>query len=49
MSMTLSTVYNNYLSTYTPKALTKYDTHKKSELRDVYNSIVKMKDRKSVV
>ncbi len=42
MSMTLSTVYNNYLSTYTPKALTKYDTHKKSELRDVYNSIVKM-------
>lgn len=42
MSMALSTVYNNYLSTYTPKALTKYDTHKKSELRNVYNSIVKM-------
>ena len=42
MSMTLSTVYNNYLSTYKPKALTKYDTHKKSELRSVYNSIVKM-------
>ncbi len=42
MSMALNTVYNNYLSTYTPKALTKYDTHKKSELRNVYNSIVKM-------
>lgn len=42
MSMALNTVYNNYLSTYTPKALTKYDTHKKSELRKVYNSIVKM-------
>jgi len=42
MSMTLNTVYNNYLSTYKPKALTKYDTHKKSELRSVYNSIVKM-------
>lgn len=42
MSMALNTVYNNYLSTYTPKALTKYDTHKKSELRSVYNSIVKL-------
>lgn len=42
MSMALNTVYNNYLSTYTPKALTKYDTHKKSELRNVYNSIVKL-------
>lgn len=42
MSMTLNSVYNNYLSTYRPKALTKYDTHKKSELRNVYNSIVKM-------
>lgn len=41
MSNTLNTVYNNYLSTYTPKALTRYDTHKKSELRNVYNSIVK--------
>lgn len=42
MSMALNAVYNNYLSTYTPKALTKYDTHKKSELRSVYNSIVKL-------
>ena len=42
MSTLLNAVYNNYLTTYTPKALTKYDTHKKSELRSVYNSIVKL-------
>lgn len=41
MSNVLNTVYNNYLATYTPKALTRYDAHKKSELRSVYNSIVK--------
>lgn len=38
----LTSVYNNYLTTYTPKSLTRYDTHKKSELRGVYNSIVKL-------
>ncbi|GFI64923.1 hypothetical protein IMSAG185_00516 [Lachnospiraceae bacterium] len=42
MSSVLNAVYNNYLTTYTPKALTRYDTHKKSELRSVYNSIVKI-------
>ena len=42
MSMALNTVYNNYLSAYTPKTMTKYDTHKKSELRNVYNAIVKL-------
>lgn len=42
MSMALNAVYNNYLTTYTPKAVTRYDTHKKSELRSVYNSIVKL-------
>lgn len=41
MSSVLNAVYNNYLTAYTPKTLTKYDTHKKSELRSVYNSIVK--------
>ncbi len=41
MSSVLNTVYNNYLTTYTPKALTRYDAHKKSELRGIYNSIVK--------
>lgn len=29
------------MTTYAPKPLTRYDTHKKSELRSVYNSIVK--------
>lgn len=42
MSSILNTVYNNYLTTYTPKPLTRYDAHKKSELRNVYNSIVKL-------
>lgn len=42
MGSALNTVYNNYLTTYTPKALTRYDAHKKSELRSVYNSIVKL-------
>lgn len=42
MSSVLNVVCNNYLTTYTPKALTRYDTHKRSELRNVYNSIVKM-------
>lgn len=42
MSSVMNAVYNNYLTTYTPKSLTRYDTHKKSELRGVYNSIVKM-------
>lgn len=42
MGAVLNTVYNNYLSTYTPKSITRYDTHKKSELRSVYNSIVKL-------
>ncbi len=42
MSNILNTVYNNYLSAYAPKSLTRYDTHKKSELRSVYNSIVKL-------
>lgn len=38
----MNTIYNNYLTTYAPKPLTKYDTHKRSELRSVYNSIVKL-------
>jgi len=41
--MALNNVYNHFLTTYAPKGTnTKYDTHKKSELRGVYNSIVKM-------
>ena len=37
-----SNIYNFYMTTYAPKSSTQYDTHKKSELRNVYNSIVKM-------
>ncbi len=42
MSAVLNAVYNNYLAAYTPKPLTRYDAHKKSELRSIYDSIVKM-------
>lgn len=34
--------YNYYLNSYMPKTASRYDTHKKSELKDVYNSIVKL-------
>lgn len=37
-----SNVYNFYMTTYAPKPCTPYDSHKKSELRSIYNSIVKM-------
>ncbi len=40
MSFALNTVYNNYMTSYTPKSVTRYDAHKKSELRSVYNTIV---------
>ena len=39
---TINTVYNHYLTTYAPKSTSKYDTHKKSELRSIYNSMVKL-------
>ena len=38
----INNIYNYYLTTYAPKSDSKFDTHKKSELRGVYNSIVKM-------
>lgn len=38
----LSNVYNHYLTTYAPKSTSRYETHKKSELRSIYNSIVKI-------
>ncbi|MBE5853550.1 MAG: flagellar capping protein [Lachnospiraceae bacterium] len=37
-----SNIYNYYLTTYSPKSVTKYDAHKKSELRSLYNSMVKL-------
>ncbi len=42
MGAILNATYNNYLTAYTPKTQTRFDTHKKSELRNVYNSIVKL-------
>lgn len=42
MGVIRDTVYNNYLTAYAPKELTRFDSHKKSELRSVYNSIVKL-------
>lgn len=35
-------IYNYYLSNYTPKNAGKYDAHKRSELRSIYNSIIKL-------
>lgn len=37
-----SNIYNFYMTTYAPRSSTPYDSHKKSDLRKVYNSIVKM-------
>ena len=42
MNTALSTVYNHYLTTYALKGTTRYDAHKKSDLKGVYNSIVKL-------
>ncbi|MBQ7358963.1 MAG: flagellar filament capping protein FliD [Lachnospiraceae bacterium] len=42
MSAILNGVYNHYLTTYAPKGTSRFDTHKKSELRSVYNSMVKL-------
>lgn len=41
-SAALNAVYNHYLAAYAPMSTTRYDTHKKSELRSIYNSIVKL-------
>lgn len=35
-------VYNHYLTSYASKGTTSFDTHKKSELRNIYHSIVKL-------
>lgn len=42
-SMALNTIYNQYLTTYAPKKSdTRYDTHKRSELRSITNSMAKL-------
>ena len=39
----IDNVYNHYLTTYAPNSsVSKYDTHKKSELRGIYNSMLKL-------
>lgn len=38
----IDSAYHYYLSVYGNSASTRYDTHKKSELRNVYNSILKI-------
>ncbi len=37
----IDSVYQYYLSTYGPENTSRYDTHKKSELRETYNNIIK--------
>lgn len=38
----IDSAYQYYLSTYSHSTVSRYDTHKKSQLRDVYNQIVKI-------
>lgn len=40
----IQNIYNSYLSVYSPKtvSVTRHDTHKRSDLRRVYNAIVKL-------
>lgn len=41
MMAAIDSAYQYYLSTYGSSAVSRYDTHKKSQLRAVYNNIVK--------
>lgn len=42
-NMIMNTVYNQYLTAYAPKKSdSRFDTHKRSELKHVYNSMVKV-------
>ncbi|MCL2717213.1 MAG: flagellar capping protein [Lachnospiraceae bacterium] len=45
-SAALNTVYNHYLKTYSQTRPSRYDAHKKGELRSIYNSIIEQ-NRKS--
>lgn len=38
----ISSVYNYYMATYGARPGNKHNTHKKSELRDIYNNIVRL-------
>lgn len=39
---TINQVYNYYLASYPRTGITRYDSHKRSELRSLYNTIVKL-------
>jgi len=41
-SAALNTVYNYYLTTYSPRRSSSYDSHKRSELKSISNKITKM-------
>ena len=41
-SAALNTIYNHYLSAYAPKGTTRYDAHKRRELKSIYNTILKL-------
>lgn len=41
-SAIMDNMYSYYLSTYGKSAVSRYDSHKKSELRSIYNNIVKV-------
>ena len=38
----IDSAYQYYLSTYGTSTVSRYDAHKKSQLRDTYNKIVKI-------
>lgn len=38
----INSVYDYYVSTYGNRTISRHDSHKRSELRDIYNSIVKL-------
>lgn len=38
----INNIYNHYLTSYAPKKSSHFNTHQKSELRTVYNNIIKM-------
>lgn len=44
----INSAYNYYLTNYVGKETSRYDTHKKSELRDVYNRMVKINKNSSL-
>ncbi|MEG0805284.1 MAG: flagellar filament capping protein FliD [Lachnospiraceae bacterium] len=45
----IDTVFNYYLSTYGNSSVNRYDTHKKSELRTIYNNMIKLNKESPLV